>query len=395
MSALAGVRRRRTAIMVAANLFALVALAGMGYAGVTALRNYEGATRVTSTSQKLPVTPVAMLGTVDDADVLTSVTVFVLSSGQQGGGNIVSLPASTDSTPGIGTVRTPLASVYATGGVDALTNAVESALSITIDFSSVLAAAELEPVLAPVSPVKLTLATDVLDGADEVPLFTAGENSLSAAQVVEVLTAVADGQPHADRRANIEAVWAGVAESIGAGRTAPDLTVAPTDVPSAIERVFAAASGARALPVSPADDEQNPEQLDVDTLDRAEAVFTMASIAPSSMTTPSPGLVFRIEAPPGYEARVRVAVAAVLFLGGNVKSVYLEAETHPETRLYLSDESLESQASSNNAYFGATQTLTAEVPIEGIDVVLQLGTEFLEAEGTALPSTTTTTSEPE
>ena len=135
MSALAGVRRRRTAIMVAANLFALVALAGMGYAGVTALRNYEGATRVTSTSQKLPVTPVAMLGTVDDADVLTSVTVFVLSSGQQGGGNIVSLPASTDSTPGIGTVRTPLASVYATGGVDALTNAVESALSITIDTS--------------------------------------------------------------------------------------------------------------------------------------------------------------------------------------------------------------------------------------------------------------------
>lgn len=394
MSALAGVRRRRTALMLAANLLALVAVGAMGYAGVTALRNYEGATKVGLDTKPLPVTPVAMLGTVDEADVLTSVTVFVLSSGQQGGGNILSFPASTDSTPGIGPVRTPLSLVYSTGGAEALTDAVESTLTMTIDFGVVLAAAELEPVLAPVSPVKLALATDVLDGADEVPLYTAGEKSLSAAQVVEVLTAVADGQTHAERRANIDAVWVGVAASIGAGRTAPDLTLPPFDVASTVAQVFAAPAGARALPTSPADVAQNPDQLDVDILDRAEAVFTMASIAPSSMTTPSPGLVFRVEAPPGYEARVRVAVAAVLFLGGNVKSVYLAGETHPETRLYLSDESLASQAESNNAYLGNTQTFTVEVPIEGIDVVLQLGTEFLEAEGTTLPSTTTTT-EPE
>ena len=394
MTALAGVRRRRTALMLTANLLALVALAGMGYAGVTALRNYEGATRVTTTTQKLPVTPAAMLGTVDDDDELTSITVFVLAAGRQGGGNIVSLPASVDATPGLGPTRTPLSLVYATGGAEALTNAVESVLSMTIDFGAVLAPAEVEAVLAPVSPVKLTLPADVLDGNDEVPLFTAGENSLSAAQVTDVLTAVADDQADVERSANIDAVWMGVAESVGAGRTAPDLTLAPSDVASLIAQVFAAPTGARALPAAPTDASENPEGLDVVTLDRAEAVFTLASIAPASMTTPSPGLVFRIEAPPGYEARVRVAVAAVLFLGGNVKSVYLDAPVNPETRLYLSDASLADQAESNNAYFGATQTLTAEVPIEGIDVVLQLGTEFLDAEGTALPSTTTTTTEP-
>lgn len=395
MTALAAVRRRRTAIMLTANLLALVALAGMGYAGVTALRNYEGATRVTTTTQKLPVTPVAMLGTVDDVDVLTSVTVFVLAAGQQGGGNIVSLPPSTDSTPGIGPARTPLSLVYATGGAEALTNAVESVLSMTIDFGAVFAPADVEPVLAPVSPVKLTLATDVLDGGDEAPLYTAGENSLSATQVIEVLTAVPDDQMQSARVANVDAVWSGVAESVGAGRTAPDLSVAPVDVPTLIAQVFAGPTGARALPTMPVDESENPEELDVVTLDRAEAVFTLASIAPSSMTTPSPGLVFRVEAPPGYEARVRVAVAAVLFLGGNVKSVYLDAPVESATRLYLSDESLADQAERNNAYFGTTQMLTAEVPIEGIDVVLQLGTEFLEQEGTALPSTTTTTTEPE
>ena len=381
--------------MLTANLMALVAVAGMGYAGLTALRNYEGATRVTSTSQKLPVTPVGLLGTVDDADVLTAVAVFVLSSGQQGGGYIVSLPASTDSTPGVGLTRAPLSLVYSTGGAEALTTAVESVLSMTIDVGAVLDPAELEAVLTPVSPVKLTLASDVLDGADEAPLFAAGENSLSAAQVTEVLTAVADDQVHADRHNNLDAVWKGVAESVGAGRTAPDLSVKPTDLPSLIEHVFAAPTGARALPTSPVDEAQNPEEIDVATLERSEAVFNLAAIAPSSMTTPSPGLIFRVEAPPGYEARVRVAVAALLFLGANVKSVLLDGPVQPETRLLLSDESLASQAESNNAYFGATQTLTAEVPIEGIDVVLQLGTEFLEAAGAALPSTTTTTTEPE
>lgn len=381
MSALAGVRRRRTAFMLTANLLALVALGGMAYAGVTALRNYEGAIRATAASQPLPVTPVAMLGTVDDADALTSVTVFVLSAGQQGGGNIVSLPASTDSTLGIGPVRNPLSSVYAAGGAEELTNAVESVLSITVNFGAVLAADELAPVLAPVSPVKLTLAADVLDGADEAPLYSAGENSLSAAQVVEVLTAVADGQNHADRRANIEAVWKGVAVSIGAGRTAPDLAIPPVDVPSAIEHVFAAPTGARALPISLTAEAQNPDQLDVDILDRVEAVFTMASIAPSAMTTPTPGLVFRLEAPPGYEDRVRVAVAAVIYLGGNVKSVYLGAEARPETVLYVSDESFAEQAESTYSFFVVARTITSDVPIEGIDMVLQLGTEFLESEG--------------
>lgn len=391
MTALTGVRRRRTALILTANLLAVAAMAGMGYAGVTALRNYEGATRVTSASQKLPITPVGMLSTVDDDDVLTSVAVFVLSSGRQGGGNIVSLPASTDSTPGLGSVRTPLSAVYAEGGAEALAKAVESVLSITIDFDEVLAPDEVEEVLAPVSPVKLTLASDVLDGADETPLFSAGENSLSSAQVTEVLVAIAEDETYLDRRANIDAVWAGVAESVGAGRTAPDLTVAPTDLRSLVEQVFAAPTGARALPTAPVDAELNPDELDVLTVDRAEAVFTFAAISPSSMTTPSIGLIFRVEAPAGYEERVRHAVAVLLYLGVNVKSVILDAPAQAVTQLYVSDESLTRQAEENYTYFGDVQTFTAEVPIEGIDVVMKLGTEFLEAEETSSTPDTTTT----
>ena len=52
------------------------------------------------------------------------------------------------------------------------------------------------------------------------------------------------------------------------------------------------------------------------------------------------------------------------------------------------------EAESNNALFGNTETLTPDVPIEGIDVILQLGTDFLTGVGDELPSTTTSTTEP-
>ena len=56
MTAIPRVRRRRTALMLAANLLAVVALAGFGYVGVRALQRYEGATKVGVASIKLPVT---------------------------------------------------------------------------------------------------------------------------------------------------------------------------------------------------------------------------------------------------------------------------------------------------------------------------------------------------
>ena len=97
---------------------------------------------------------------------------------------------------------------------------------------------------------------------------------------------------------------------------------------------------------------------------------------------------------PGYEERVKFAVAAILVLGANVISVYLGGEVHEATRYYIDDPRLVEEAESNNALFGDTETLTPELPIEGIDVILQLGTDFLTGEGDELPTTTTSTTEP-
>lgn len=398
MSAFPSVRRRRTAIMLAANLLALVALGGIGYAGVRALQRYEGATKVTVESIKLPVTPVGMMATVDAEDQLTSVAVFVLTAGSLVGGSIVTVPVSSDSNPlPNGVDRIPLTQAYADGGAEALVLAVESVLSITVDVSTVATPAEAEALLAPVGVVLATLPTDVQSttaGGDTDVLFPAGDVSLSAAQSVEVLTATADSQLNVDRRGNIDAVWAGVATSVGDGRTTPDPAVPLASVADLLARLFAAPVESRGLPADPIDAADNPDGKDVETLVRYEAIFVLASVAPASMSATSTGLVFRIEAPPGYEDRVKFAVRAILFLGANVVSVYLGADVHEATRYYIDDPRLVDEAQSNNALFGITETITPEVPIEGIDVILQLGTDFLNGTGDELPSTTTSTTEP-
>ena len=396
MSALPGVRRRRTAVMLAANLFAVAALGGIVYNGVRALKRYEGATKVSVESIKLPVTPVGMLATVDEDDVLTSVAVFVLTAGSQVGGSIVTVAASSDSMGGMGDDRYPLAEVYADGGADELLRAVESVLSLTIDFSTVAAPAEAAVLLAPLGPMSVTLPADVQRteaGGDTDVVYPAGPTSLSAAQAVEVLTATAESERTRERQGNIDAVWSGVADAIGDGRT-PATTVPPTSLPQLLDRLFAAPTQARGLPIEPFAEADNPEDKDVDSVVRYEAVFVFASVAPASMSPTSTGLVFRVEAPPGYEERVKFAVKAILFLGGNVISVYLGGAVHEATRYVIDDPRLVDEAQSNNALFGITETLTPEVPIEGVDVILQLGTDFLKGVGDELPSTTTSTTEP-
>ena len=161
-----------------------------------------------------------------------------------------------------------------------------------------------------------------------------------------------------------------------------------------MNRLFAAPVEARGLPAAPLPAADNPGDKDVEELIRYEAIFVLASVAPASMSAPTIGLMFRIEAPPGYEERVKFAVAAILVLGANVISVYLGGEVQEATRYYIDDPRLVEEAESNNALFGDTETLTPELPIEGIDVILQLGTDFLTGEGDELPTTTTSTTEP-
>ena len=192
MTALPGVRRKRTALILAMNVLALIAVGAIGLVGATALRNYEGAKKLEQPDTvPLPMTSVGMLAITDDTGRLAGVSLVVSLPGDMPGGYLLPLPTSVDSTLGTGDDRIALTAVFAEGGVEALSLAVEGAVSVTLNFSQVVTPAEAEALFAPVVSVQAQLPRDVRDSVDgtAVVLFPTGAAELTAAQVVQVLTA--------------------------------------------------------------------------------------------------------------------------------------------------------------------------------------------------------------
>ena len=383
MTAFDSVRRKRTTVMLGASLAVLLAVGGFAYAGVKALRKYEGATKVGTKEIRIPTTPVGMLATVDEQNRLTSIEVMVLLPQSNLGGSIVSVPVSADTTLGNGTDRIPFSEVYATGGIDELALSVESTLSVTLDVYQVADPSTLAVLLGPLGTINATLPT----AAGET--FPAGAISLTAEQAAQVINHTEAGQTDSVRRGGVEAVWAAVAAAVGSGLAADGATAASTTVDGGtlviasvgdlLTRLFAGPVGARAIPATPVDAAANPSNKDVEALDRVDAIMVLASIAPRAMSAPAPGLVFRIEAPAGYEAQMRVAVAIVLFSGGNVQSVYLNGPSQANTNVLIRDTRLQDQTGgANTGLFGPTDVSEPKTSIEGIDVIVQLGGTWLD-----------------
>ncbi len=398
MSAIPEVRRRRTAVMLVASLAVVAVIGALLYVGGKALARYEGAKDASKDTQPIPVTPVGMLASVDELDQLTTVTIFVNRPAGEPGGSIIAVPVSADVMGGVDGQRVPLTESYTAGGAEGLVQAVESLLSLTIDQYLVAAPDQLGALLQPVEPVVVTFPTDVLDGSEDEPevRYEAGEASLSGDQLATVLTATVDGASEADRWGNVEAVWEGVDAAIGEGRT-PVVATAPTTLEQIVNQVFAGSAGSRGLVATPLPASEVPEGKDVAQLDRTDAVFVFATVAPSNMSAVATGLVFRVEAPPGYEDKVKWVVSALLYLNANVQWVKLDGPVQSSTMIYLADENLADDALGAEVLFGDdVQQAESDFRIEGIDVIIQLGTSFLDdpESGNTLPSTTTTTTTP-
>ena len=414
MTALVSRRRRLTSLMGVVSVLALVAVAGLLYVGAKGLSRYQGAQDTSMPTIRVPQTPVGMMATVDLFDRLTSVTVFVLHPHGEPGGSIISVPVSADSGTGGIDTPIPLSEVYRTDGAKGLVNAVESALMITIDKAVVADVDKAETLLAPLSSVVVSLPSEVFTTqSDEVvSLHPAGDIELDIPEVVEVLNAHVPDQLEADRIGVVEAVWQGVAEAAGEGDLeqpvpAPvtsvdpatgDTVVVDPETPSNLNKILRQLWGgpveARGLPTLPVEDGTAGEGVDVVEVDTVETVLVFATIAPSNMSAPQPGLSYRIVAPPGYDERVKFAVGAVLYLLGNVQSVYMEGPVQETTSMVMSDPSYQESYVATSGMFGSPDFPEPEVLIEGVDVVIQLGLDFLEdtsAEGSTLVTTTTST----
>ncbi|HAP75867.1 MAG TPA: hypothetical protein DCR14_07255, partial [Acidimicrobiaceae bacterium] len=393
MTVLAHTRRKRTAIMLAVNLLSVLALGGIGYAGYKALRRYEGGTRVSTETTKLPYTPVGMLATVDNDDQLTSVVVVVLQDGTAGfrGGSLVPVPISADTALGVDGLRVPLTEVYAAQGDESLAFAVESAVGITLDHWLVVTPDELEVLLAPLAPLAVELPVDIYDGPADDPTLVreAGAGELSAEQWAEVLNARLEGQKERARRQVVEGLWSSVAAAAGGGAVSVAdiaLPLSPDERPVVVDsmsglfdRLLAGPAQSRGIAAAPLPAEEVPPGVDVEQLDFADAVMVFGSIAPSATTAPRPSLVYRIEAPPGYDDRVKWAVELVLFLGGNVQSVKISADV-PErsaTEFVMYASASRDDLEAANDVFGSYRFVEPDERIEGVEVVSKKFLRFL------------------
>jgi hypothetical protein len=376
-------RRNRTWAMLATTLLVAVSIPVLGYVGAKAIFDSTGGRDAGADNlpvERFPSTPSALYLTHDDAGNLSSVSVFVLSPAGIGG-SIVSVPVNADVGLSAGS-RQSLQQVYATGGVEATQAAIDSLLLITVDLVADADPAQLTTFLSPFEPITVDLTSEVPPVNDGDSPLAPGTAVVQAATATRVLTAGATDPGQAGRQGNLDALWAGVAQAVGAGRTvATPSEVTPASFDEFTTHLFAAQVQSRGLSAAPLTGSENPSSVDAVQLDRSEAVLVFASIAPGSMSSPAQGPQMRLEAPPGYDEQVKRTIDQLLFLHANVVSVSTTATPQAQTVFLVPDEATRAQVAGTDDVFGEITFGTPKVRIDGVDVTIQLGTDYLDGLG--------------
>jgi hypothetical protein len=399
MTALASRRRKHTLAALAAGLLAAVLAPTLVYVGAKAISNSKAGKNALEDvlpEQAFPRTPTAMLAVVSDSNALTSLTVFVLapdsdvtgSGYDQRGGSIVSIPVNVDIESGDQLLS--LGDAYAQGGVDALRLGLESAINLGIDSSAVMHRDELAAFLGGLPSVTVDLPRDVI-GADDKVLYPKGSTELSTSQMAEILTTNAPTAAERLRRPNVDAVWAAIASAMGTGRQGQILSAAsPTNFVDTAARLMAGSIASRGLVARPIPTERNPDQLDIEALDRPDTVLVFASIAPAQMSRPGTGLTYRLEAPPGYDAQVRKTIALLLSSDGNVVSVELGIQPAAQTVFQIYDSEIAAAEPTDSPVFGKITIKTPDFRLAGVDETISLGTDYLDKVDLTAPDATST-----
>ncbi|MGA7758781.1 MAG: hypothetical protein WBL31_16340 [Ilumatobacteraceae bacterium] len=244
-------------------------------------------------------------------------------------------------------------------------------------------------------------AVDEAVGVDGI-VFTAGPQILGPAELVGVLTAIDESVPAYEQHALDVEVWSAIADlaplqippepvtTDGEGRPVP-----PSSVEELASLLFAGEVGVRDLAATPASAGTNPTDADVVVLERSDVMLVFAQISPSLVSTPNTGLKMRIESQfdEGQLATTdgliesnsdlaRELIGRLLFLQANVVSVDTTASGAPDlTIVEVADPRLlEESIRASEILFGPSEVRLATTVLEGVDIVVTLGTPYLERE---------------
>lgn len=401
-------RRKRHVVGLLATAALMIVAAVLVAVAVGTLRNSREGQAVGLDERPvigLPATPNALAAVEGDEGELTSLVVLTLLPAGQGG-TIVTVPVNADVNAGVSDELLPLTTAFEELDFDEFVARVEGMLALTIERSALLDEQQLEALVEPVAPVDVVLPDDVVDA--DAPgtgvVEEAGEQELTAQAVAEVLVATDETGEAYDHHDLDVAVWNALAAQapVSTG-SAPELQrradgdpVPPADVDELVQRLWDGPVQVRDLQL--AEDVPASGDDDVVVVDRRDSLLVLAQISPALVSTPNPALSFRLEigftdeqlAEHGDDLETnsdvgRQLIGEILFFQGNVVSVDLVERTSggagSVTRIAVAEEQfLDDLVEFAPLLFGEVEVELASTLIEGIDVVVTLGTGYLQHE---------------
>jgi hypothetical protein len=407
-------RTRSTWIAISFLIMAIFAAGALSLAGVRTLADSRAGREADDlidelATQRLPFTPTALVGTVDDTGRLTSVVVMAIEPDGTGG-SIVELAASADANSGNEDVLMPLNLVLATQGPEVFGALAEALGGVGFDVIELVDQRRFAQLITPLGDIPVTFPTALYD-ASTGERWAAEPKVLSGAEAARAVTSVdpaVDDYLFEPARA---AVWRGVADRVGAGIGSAQPVASDADLPRPpdldqfVARLFAGAVQFRAIGVRPIDAERVATQLSVDMAgafgpasavavsvhDRAEMLMVMGAVAPGRVGAPLDAPSFRVTSgfvdtdldPLGVRNSdvLNQAIDRLLFAQVNVVSVaQLPGSAVPEHSVFVVADpaTIDGVRQQYEGIFGTDiDVRAAEVLIDGVDIELILGRDFL------------------
>lgn len=414
MSAIRSRRKRGTWMALGATALALVAAIALSIVGVATLADSKAGRLandgVDLPTQRLPYTPTALVGTLDEDGRLTTVAVLTIEPDGTGG-SIVQIAASADANSGNADVLQPLNAVLQVEGADAFALDAEVLTGVAFDVQELVDPERFAQLMAPLGDLPVDMPINLYDksSGEQWPV---GETVMPAAVAARAVTAV---DPQIDDwlfEPGRAAIWQAIAKRVGAGigsavPVASDADLPhPADLDTFLDRLFAGPVQYRQLSIKPLDDERVAEQLPADlgvafgagskdavvVHDRAETLIVMGAVAPARVGAPLEAPSFRVSmgfTDADLEAAgvtsmdvLQQAVNRLLFSKVNVVSVAdVPGSTVPDHSTFsvVDPSTIDGVRKEYEKGFGDQIVVqAAETRIDGVDIELTLGRDFLQ-----------------
>ena len=406
MTAIPARRRRRLIAAFVTSAITMVSLPSGLVLGTNMLLNDSGGQNVeTSDAIRIPATPVHLVALTNARSEVSTLALFALAPNAQGG-TIISLPVGSAADVGPDVAPRRLGDAFVAGGIEALRTDVQDLLNITVDSGSVHNASEFAVVLQEVGTQSITLAQPVIDvdvTGTEAVVLESGPTTVTPDKIAAGLVASQVGLDEFTRFAAVKSLWTAVSRA-GAVVEQTDSSVVPTtevegdpstEPLTTVEEYVAAMLTGRidvwqfnATRIT--DAQRNPNAVDLYSLDGGEVLMVMASVAPSAMRLVSNNLTVMVDVPFNSSTYAQEVVTRLAYAGANVALVRQISESPAEkTIAYVNDSIARAEVETYVGLIGSIEIVETLERIEGVNVRIVLGNEFVAFLGAGGITTTT------